>query len=508
MTTDTDPTPRRHFLKGALAASALAASPLVSRLAVSAESTHDLLIIGAGNAGLAAAVFAAKGGARVVLVEAANVPGGTLMMSAGQMSAAGTAVQQQRGIEDSADLHYEDVMRISRNTADSMLVRMAVDGAASTFDWLMSQGFPMLPDHPVTGLAHEPYSVPRYYWGERNGHSVLAVLIEALRPELERGQARLHLATRAVGLDTGRDGRIVAVRCREADGTEHGIAARHVLLACGGYAANSALFEELCGYRDYGDGSYPFSQGDGIRLGQSVGGYVRGRENYLCNFGAVLENDNFPAKRFARFDTYPERRPPWEIYVNTRGERFVREDEPSVDRREHALLAQPELRYWIVFDEAILDQAPVGLMGFSRESLRGLFDTHPMFLRADSLTQLAQQAGIEAAGLERSVADYNAGVNRGEDPLGRQHLPRRIEAGPFYAIRMQGYSVTSTVGLAVDDQLRVLRGDGQSIPNLYAAGELLGSGQLMGKAFCGGMMVTPALTFGRMIGQRIAQEVV
>ncbi|MCC5862269.1 MAG: FAD-dependent oxidoreductase, partial [Gammaproteobacteria bacterium] len=190
MTFDTDPTARRQFLKGALAASALAASPLVSRLAASAETTHDLLIIGAGNAGLAAAVFAAQGGARVVLVDAANVPGGTLMMSAGQMSAANTAVQRARGIEDSADLHFEDVMRISRGTADAALVRLAVDEAAASFDWLMSRGFPMLPDHPVTGLAHEPYSVPRYYWGERNGHSVLAVLIEALRPELERGHSR------------------------------------------------------------------------------------------------------------------------------------------------------------------------------------------------------------------------------------------------------------------------------------------------------------------------------
>lgn len=156
---------------------------------------------------------------------------------------------------------------------------------------------------------------------------------------------------------------------------------------------------------------------------------------------------------------------------------------------------------------AILEQAPVGLMGFSREALRALFDSHPMFFRADSAAALAQQTGIDVAGLERSLSGYNLAVARGEDPLGRRHLPRPIGEGAFHAIRMQGYSVTSTVGLAVDDQLRVLRGDSQPIPNLYAAGELLGSGQLMGKAFCGGMMVTPALSFGRLIGQRIAAAV-
>jgi fumarate reductase flavoprotein subunit len=82
-------------------------------------------------------------------------------------------------------------------------------------------------------------------------------------------------------------------------------------------------------------------------------------------------------------------------------------------------------------------------------------------------------------------------------------MPRRIEKGPFYAIRHQGHSTTSTVGLAVDRELRVVRPGGEPIRNLYAAGELLGAGQTQGKSFVGGMMVTPALSFGRVLGQRL-----
>jgi fumarate reductase flavoprotein subunit len=82
-------------------------------------------------------------------------------------------------------------------------------------------------------------------------------------------------------------------------------------------------------------------------------------------------------------------------------------------------------------------------------------------------------------------------------------MPAQIANGPFYAIRQQGGSVTSTVGLAVDAELRVTRRDGSVIPNLYAAGEILGSGQLQGNAFVGGMMAMPALVYGRLLGERL-----
>ena len=79
-------------------------------------------------------------------------------------------------------------------------------------------------------------------------------------------------------------------------------------------------------------------------------------------------------------------------------------------------------------------------------------------------------------------------------------MPLPIIEGPFYAIRMQASAISSSIGLAVDGGLRVIREDGSPIPNLYAAGEIIGSSQTMGKAACGGMMVTPAMTFGRLLG--------
>ncbi|NBX41474.1 MAG: FAD-binding protein, partial [Gammaproteobacteria bacterium] len=170
---------------------------------------------------------------------------------------------------------------------------------------------------------------------------------------------------------------------------------------------------------------------------------------------------------------------------------------------EQTLLAQPDLRYWIVFDEEMLASAPPGVGGWSREQMREAFGIHKWFQKADDLPTLARNSGIDVDGLVRTVADYNRGVAKRNDALGREHMPRPIIKAPFYAIRHQGHSTTSTVGLAVDGQLRVIRSDGTPIPNLYAAGELLGAGQTQGRSFVGGMMVTPALSFGRILGERL-----
>ena len=495
---------RRSFVAGAgaWAAAGWLGTAAARAWAAASETRYDLIVIGAGTAGIPAAIFAAARGARVLMLDAANDIGGTLHLSTGQMSAAGTKLQATLGIVDSASAHFDDVMRISKGTADPELVRLAVDNAATTFDWLMDHGFKPLPDHPVLGLGHEPYSQKRYYWGAEGGRTILAVLRRELQPWVDQGRVDVSLSTPVTALLTNDAGDIDAVRVKSGL-AETVFRGRHVLLACGGYVSNPQLFEQLSGVRDYGDNGYPYSQGAGIELGMSVGGFVRGRENYLSNFGSILADDQFPAKMFARFVVVPQQRQPWEIFVNARGERFIREDEPSFDKREMSLLSQPDLRYWIVFDEEILASAPPGVGGFSREEIRDAFDAHSWFIKANTLPELAAKAGIDAAGLLRSVDDYNRGVAKRRDRLGREHLPKQIVKAPFYAIRHQGHSTTSTVGLAVNGALNVVRARGEPVRNLYAAGELLGAGQLMGQSFVGGMMVTPAMTFGRLLGQRL-----
>jgi fumarate reductase flavoprotein subunit len=474
-------------------------------MAAAEDTVYDYVIVGAGTAGIPAAVFASRRGASVLLVDAASAVGGTLHLANGQISGAGTRLQRELGIDDTPDLHYEDVLRVTGGTADRDVVRLTVDHAATTLDWLERGGLVPLPGHPVTGEApgRPMYSRRRYLWAEREGRAILDVVNRELAPEIASGRVRVQLDTRVTELLTDDRGGVTGVRA-DRGGRGSAFRGRHVLLTTGGYASNMTMFRRLTGVPNYAGGSYPFSQGDGLDLAVSVGGYLRGRELYRTGFGSILENDDYPAKVHARFVTSPQLRAPWEIYVNARGERFVREDEPVPLGRERALLRQPELRYWIIFDQDIFERAPPGVQGWSREQMLAAFDSHPMFARAESLAALAERVGMPPAALARSVEDYNAALAGGrEDAFGRQHRPRAIRRGPFYAIRHQGHAATSSAGVAVDRDLRVLRGDGSAVPNLYAAGEVLGSGVSVGNAFAAGMMLTPALTFGRLLGERL-----
>ena len=486
-----------------LASLGLLRSAAAERVASTGRNTaYDLVIVGAGTAGLPAAIFASRRGGRVLLLDAAPVIGGTLHFSTGQMSAAGTRLQRSLGIDDSADAHFDDVMRISQGSANPEIVRLAVDQAGPTLDWLMEAGLEPMPGHPVMGLGHEFYSQRRYYWGANGGRSILEVLARQLEAERANGRIDLLLDSPVTALLRSDAGAIEGVRAMRG-GTEQVHRGRQVLLASGGYASNPAMWEELDGYRQHIDAAYPFSRGDGLRLARSVGGYLRGRSMYLTSFGAILADESSPAALRAGFETWPDRRAPWEIYVNERGERFVREDEPSVHQRELALLPQPEQRFWIVFDERMLAAAPPGIKDWTREDIREAAAAQSVFYTADSLAALARRAGIDAQGLEYTVRRYNEGVASGRDPWGRKHLPAQIAQGPYYAIRMQGFAITSNVGIAVDARLRVIDIRGEPIPGLHAAGEALGHSQTSGKAYVGGMSVTPALSFGRLLGQTL-----
>jgi fumarate reductase flavoprotein subunit len=228
---------------------------------------------------------------------------------------------------------------------------------------------------------------------------------------------------------------------------------------------------------------------------------MRYAEKYITNFGVLLATNDVPSSKLTDTTFHPQMRQPWEIYVNSAGRRFIREDVPSVDAREQALRVQPNLRHWVVFDSAILAKAPPILQNWTREKMLAAFQARQAnFFSGDSIESLAKAAELPADALVQTVQAFNQGVSTGNDAFGRKHMPLKIEKGPFYALRHQGTSITSTAGIAVNDQLQVVRRDGKAIANLYAAGEILGAGATQGQAFCGGMMVTPALTFGRLLG--------
>ena len=494
---------RRRFVAATLA---LSAPALWAGSARASERVWDVIVVGAGTAGLPAAIFAARRGASVLLLDAAEDIGGTLHLANGQVSAAGTRLQRALGIDDTPDLHFADVMRLSRGNADPQVVRLTADHAGETIDWLLDGGLTPLDGHPITGASpgRLAYSARRYLWAANEGRDILAVLREQLAPHVAAGQVAVRLNTRVDGLVSTASGAISGVRAGTAGQAPVSFTGRNVLLTSGGYAMNPQLFDLLVGHPAYTAASYPHSQGDGLMLAVSVGGWLRGQDLHRAGSGSILTDDSYGTSVYARFDTIPQRRQPWEIWVNRQGQRFIREDEPDDYVRTHALVGQTDLRYAIVFDQKIFEQAPVGISGWDRAQLLEHFGSHPMFATADSLEALALKAGVDAEGLQATVEAYNRAVMAGQaDAFGRDHRPVPIAEPPFYAITQLGSSATSSTGVVVDHRLQVLRGDGSPIPNLYAAGEVLGSGATMGAGFAPGMMLTPALTLGRLLGEHL-----
>ncbi len=470
-----------------------------------AQQAFDLIVVGGGTAGIPAAIFAAERGARVVIMEKAPVLGGTLYLSGGLMAAAGTVFQQAEGIKDSADAHYEDIMRISNETSDPLLARLWADHGGAAVNWLADNGFTIRDDHPVTTTGYDPYSVRRYQSGPEDGVSILKVIMPLLDSYVREGRITVFTQTAAVDLTKDDRGNVTGVVAEDSNGKRSNIGGVNVLLASGGCAANGAMFQELHGLPLYRHAAYPFSQGDGLSLGVAAGGYLRGADNYVGYYGSVAADDQIPSEPLVTMSIDPKVRIPWEVFVNVRGERFIREDHPSVNARDRIMDVQPEHRFWAIFDQQILDDAPPLIPDWSRKELLDAFDSHPMFTKAASLRELAVAAGIDPDGLERSLHDYNLAIqSKTNDPLDRCHRPLPVSTPPFFAIRSQSWTLKSYAGLAVNENLQVVAKDGTPIGNLHAAGEVLGAAT-SGKSHTGGGSVTPAIAFGRLLGESIIE---
>jgi len=461
----------------------------------------DVLIIGAGTAGMPAAIFAARRGARVILADAETEPGGTLRRAAGHVSAGGTPLQQAKGIEDSPQAHAADIARITGGTADAEMVKLACDLAPRTIAWLDQLGIDWDPQCPAILHELEAYSVPRTYWGRQRGLSIAQVIMPELQREIEAGKVTFLPGHQLQALDTV-SGQVTGAFLTRADGSACHVAAAQTLLTTGGYTANPDVFAEMtAGLALYG-GAEPANRGGGLLAAKKIGAAIRKAQYFLPHVGGI--EDPPGSRRTARADNpvLMPARPPWEIYVDQSGARCLREDEPNRPLQQKAMTEVPDMTFWIVWDAAITDAAPPLLPSWQAAGRQAVWNVHPAFTKADSLAELAQMAGIDPAGLAETVAAYNQALSDGSaDPLGRQYRPAPIDKPPFFAVRNHGTTATSSGGLVVDRDCRVLDDSQKAISGLFAAGEILGRELLSGNAFVGGMSITPALSFGLRLGE-------
>jgi fumarate reductase flavoprotein subunit len=468
------------------------------------------IIVGAGNAGLAAAARLSHHGVHAILLEKQDEVGGQLRLSGGAFSAAGTTRQAAQGITDSADQHALEVKKVGHGLGTDHLVELATRHAAQAVDWIDSLGFPFAPETPAIVLGHEPYSVARTYCGDHEINGGRAIL-ETLEPAIDRRiiDVRTNHRLKEILLDpTGT--RIVGLVATTPAG-DVTIDADMIILATGGYAASRELIQTLQPkYSNALVGCLPHATGDGHRILTTLGSTLIGQETYLQTMGMIEDKQHTGFALWlseARVIVDANSRAPWEIWVNENGQRFVDESVGSPDVRERALLAQPNLAFWSVWTDDIMHSAPTPPVGpgWSVADLEAESAKDSWLIKAETLEELCALTGLPLHELTATITAYNESE---QDPFGRQVRPRKLDSGPFYAIRSVGGMLLSRGGPVVDRELRPLLGEQQQpAVGLYAIGELLGMSQFSGDAFAGGMSVGPALSFGVLIADQIADAV-
>ncbi len=465
----------------------------------SSRHDADVIVVGAGIAGLAAALEAEHYGARVLLIDANSVPGGHAV-KAGGLALVDTPLQRARGWQDSPDLAFRDLMAWGED-ADPWWVRHYVDNSRTeVHDWLVALGvkFAVVIDTPED-------SVPRFHFARGTAVHVVTPMLQAV---LRSPRIELVLNTEVTGI-IRRDGQMDGVRTRRTRGGGKRLyRAPAVIITTGGYQ------NDLAQVRDSWRSDLPAP----ARLLSGAGEFARGSGLKLAEpFGAALTRlddqvtfvDGLPDPRDGSGTRGLQVQNPVAMWVDATGRRFTNEAAPS-KVTDLAVLQLAPATHWLVFDAEGEKRLQVrGAAWLNRQSIeREILGNETLVKRTDTVPELAAAAGLPVAALLDTVERFNRFVEQGADtdfgrvgPGSAAAAPLAIRKPPYYAVQLYPMSRKSLGGLAVDQHTQVLGGAGQALRGLFAAGEVTGVAGINGSHGGSGTFLGPSVLMGRMAGR-------
>ncbi len=454
----------------------------------------QLVVVGGGGAGMAAAIRARELGLDVVLVEKMSFMGGAISISGGNQVVSGSKMQKDLGVtDDSVESMVEDFMANGANLNVPELITLYAANVGETSDWLQSIGVTFNLEGGLHKLAEYSHDRELAYTGSGAGAA------EAMRNLVKEGGVKVLLNTRATEL-IAENGSVAGVIASDAD-TVYTIKADAVLLATGGYGYNKDLLVgDMKNALYYGPVS---STGDGLLMATADGVNADTR---LLEYGKRYPNGIEVSEGIAK-STINGNIPAWKlsaILVNKEGKRVVNEKASNRTILETEL-QQTGQQLYLVMDQATFDvwKDAVGYDVSTYLEANGA--ATPVFAHGDTLADAAGHAGIDAAALEATVEAYNGYVDAGEDAefgRGKDYLSVKIGSGPYYIVEQKPRFATTMGGLVIDTALEVINKSGEAIPGLYAAGEVVGG--VMGDDSPSGANNGWAVTSGKLAAESIA----
>lgn len=444
------------------------------------DRSTDVVVIGTGGAGLAAALEAKNGEKDVIVVEKMSIVGGNTLRATGGLNAAGTSVQKQLGIEDSPEKHFEDTMKGGHEKNDPELVKVMTDNAADSVEWLIGIGADLSDVGRLGGASNDRAHRPT------GGAPVGSHIIKVLHENAEKEGIDILLDTTATEI-LYEDNRVKGIVAKDKDGNEFKIESKAVIVATGGFGANSDMVVEYNeSLKGFGTTNHPGATGDGITMATAIGADLIQMEE-IQTHPTVVPDNGFMITEAVRGNGA--------ILINREGKRFINEI-GTRDVVSEGILAQEKQTAFLFFDEGI------------RESLKAIDKYVDMGLttEGESIEELAKALEINGENLAETVKSYNGYVDAKEDKeFSRPDMPRKIEKAKYYAIEI-GPAIHHTMGgLKINTKAQVLNKEGNPISGLYAAGEVVGG--IHGGNRLGGNALADIIVFGRIAGSASVEDV-
>ena len=486
----------------------------------------DVVVIGAGGAGMTAAMTAADAGQKVVILESQAMVGGNSARATGGMNAAKTVYQdenefdQAAGVEktlataaekyadnetitalaktvseqwaayqanptgyfDSVELMELDTMVGGKGINDPELVKTLCEGTADAIDWLDENGITL---HNVSSFGGASVKrIHRPVNEEGKVVSVGAYMIPLLQENCEKRGIDIVLNTTVDTILTDANGAAVGVSGTDKDGNTVVVNAKSVILTTGGFGANLDMVTqykpELAGFMTTNAAG---AQGQGIEMATAIGAGTVDMDQIQIH-PTVEANTAALITEGLRGDGA--------ILVNANGERFI-DEVGTRDVVSAAEIAQPGSYSWLIVDQAMADASSV-IQGYIKKGYTKTGATYE---------ELAKELDVDPAAFANTMETWNGYVEAKNDPdFGRTSFANPLNNGPYYAIKVTAGVHHTMGGVTINSATEVLKEDGTVIPGLFAAGEVTGG--VHGANRLGGTAVADFVVFGRIAGESAA----